>query len=202
MTAGRNAVSTTKDWCTPPNIVESVKLVFGGVIHLDPCSNSSSSVNALTEYKLPENDGLLESWDFPNIYVNPPYGNDPVRKTRIIHWFSRIAEAAKNGSEIIALVPVATNTTHWKQFVYPCAAAVCFLYEPRVKFYIDGQEDTKGAPMSCAVIYYGQRLDSFANEFMKYGVVIPLKDAILPVERNVVQMHPPKYVNAHGVLAA
>jgi len=183
VTAGRQALSENKGWCTPPNIVASVKQVFGGEIDLDPCSNEFSLVGAHVAYQLPVHDGLVESWDFPRIYVNPPYGSDKARGTRIGHWFARIGEAARRGSEVIALVPVATNTGHWKKNVYPVAAAVCFLYEPRVRFYIGGIEDPKGAPMSCAVIYYGTRYDAFAQEFREHGAVIPLANAVLPVER-------------------
>ncbi|WP_051259834.1 DNA N-6-adenine-methyltransferase [Corynebacterium sputi] len=180
MTAGRKSVSDTKHWCTPPGILDSVRSVFGGKIDLDPCSNEHSLVNASVEYKLPENDGLAESWDFERIFVNPPYGSDPVRKTRIAHWFAKIAESVRNGSEVIALVPVATNTRHWKNHVFPLAAAVCFLYEPRVKFYIDGREDPKGAPMSCAIIYYGRHLESFAENFRHHGAVVPMTGVVLP----------------------
>lgn len=185
MTAGRKALSDTKHWCTPPTIVDSVRKVFGGEIDLDPCSNKHSLVNARVNYSLPEYDGLQESWDYKNIYVNPPYGSDPSRGTRIAHWFARIAEAVEQGSEVIALVPVATNTGHWKNHVYPIARAVCFLYQPRVRFYIDGQEDPKGAPMSCAVIYYGSAFTSFAEEFSKHGAVISLEDAVLPDQFSV-----------------
>lgn len=92
-----------------------------------------------------------------------------------------MAEAADSGSEVIALVPVAPNTSHWKKFVFPVASAVCFLYQPRVRFYIAGQEDKKGAPMSCAVVYYGSGFDTFAEEFRGHGAVLPLADAVLPV---------------------
>ena len=180
MTAGRKALSDTKHWCTPPEIVASVRQVFGGEIDLDPCSNEHSMVDARVNYSLPEHDGLVESWDYPRIYVNPPYGSDPSRGTRIAHWFARIAEAAANGSEVIALVPVATNTGHWKKHVYPIARAICFLYQPRVRFYIDGREDPKGAPRSCAVVYYGSEFESFAKEFSRHGAVIPLEGAVLP----------------------
>jgi DNA N-6-adenine-methyltransferase (Dam) len=180
MTAGRTSVSLTKDWCTPPNIIESVREVFGGTISLDPCSNEHSLVRADKEYLLPDHDGLIESWDYPTIYVNPPYGSDTVRGTRIAHWFSRMAAAANAGSEVIALVPVAPNTGHWKKFVFPVASAICFLYQPRVRFYIDGVEDRKGAPMSCAVIHYGTSVSSFAREFRAHGAVVPLADVTLP----------------------
>jgi hypothetical protein len=160
--------------------VDSVRKVFGGSIALDPCSNEHSLVGAEKEYLLPDHDGLVESWDFPTIYVNPPYGSDLERGTRIAHWFARIGDAARNGSEIIALVPVATNTGHWKNHVYPVATAICFIYEPRLRFFINGVEDRKGAPMSCAVIYYGDQFETFASEFARHGAVIPLRDAVLP----------------------
>jgi DNA N-6-adenine-methyltransferase (Dam). len=83
MTAGRKVISTKKDWGTPQKYVDAVKEVFGGVIYLDPCSSSFSIVKAKVEYKLPDSDGLLESWNFPTIYVNPPYGNDKERRTKI-----------------------------------------------------------------------------------------------------------------------
>ncbi|MGP5603434.1 DNA N-6-adenine-methyltransferase [Corynebacterium casei] len=183
MTAGRQSVSLTKDWCTPPSIIECVKSVFGGEIELDPCSNSWSLVNANREFMLPEHDGLKEPWDAGTIYVNPPYGSDPTRGTRIIHWFEKISEAVNKGSEVIALVPVATNTKHWKTYVYPKAAAICFLYQPRVKFFIEGREDTRGAPMSCAVLYYGPRWEAFAASFREQGAVISLADAVLPTPK-------------------
>lgn len=183
MTAGRQPISTTKDWGTPPNILESVRAVFGGSITLDPCSNDHSLVHADKEYLLPDHDGLVESWDYPTIFVNPPYGSDKQRKTRIAHWFARMAEASSQGSEVIALVPVAPNTSHWKRFVFPVATAICFLYQPRVRFYINGVEDPKGAPMSCAVIYYGSDVKAFGREFRVHGAVVPLVDVVLPPDQ-------------------
>lgn len=180
MTAGRQSVSIAKDWCTPPAIVASVKATFGGAIELDPCSNEHSLVGAAREYVLPETDGLKAPWDAKTIYVNPPYGSDPDRGTRIIHWFERIVGAARRGSEVIALVPVAPNTRHWKEYVFPNAAAICFLAQPRVRFYIRGKEDPKGAPMSCAVIYWGPDWQNFGREFRKHGAVVPLHEAHLP----------------------
>ena len=181
MTAGRQPNSENKDWCTPPDIVHSVRDAFGGVIDLDPCSNSLSVVGAVVEYVLPEHDGLEEPWNFKHIFVNPPYGSDRNRGTRIKNWFVKVAHAADLGSEVIVLVPVATNTSHWKEYVFPKASAICFLYTPRVKFIIGGVRDTKGAPMSCCVIYYGQHFDRFAESFRSHGAVLPLNGAVLPL---------------------
>lgn len=71
---GHIADAGRTDWNTPKLIVETVRDVFGGIIRLDPCSNEGSIVHAASEYLLPYNDGLEDSWDYPSIFVNPPYG--------------------------------------------------------------------------------------------------------------------------------
>jgi len=173
MTAGRKSVSKKKDWQTPQKYVDAVKEVFGGIIHLDPCSSEHSIVGAKVEYMLPDRDGLSEFWNYPTIYVNPPYGNDTERGTRIIDWLRKCEEANRVfESEIIALIPVATNTAHWKEYVYGKATAICFLYDTRLKFLVDGKDEGKGAPMSCAVIYWGKNFKRFFDVFIKYGAVM------------------------------
>ena len=181
MTAGRKTQSKSVDWCTPEKYVDAVRRVFGGTIHLDPCSNRWSVVDAYVEYCLPTKDGLLASWDYPTIYVNPPYGADKRRRTTIKHWLRRCADARKkHGSSVIALVPVATNTSHWKQFVWPQADAICFLYDTRLRFLVQGKDEGKGAPMSCAIIYWGDDISLFNNVFRQFGAVVDLRSAETP----------------------
>ena len=152
MTAGRTINTLSQHWGTPEKYIEAVKRIFGGTIDLDPCSNEYSLVEATVEYALPQHDGLKESWDFPRIFVNPPYGIDKARGTSIKQWLYRCAAAHRQySSEVIALVPVATNTGHWKKYVYVQASAVCFLYDTRLRFLVDGRDEEKGAPMSCAM---------------------------------------------------
>ncbi len=172
MTAGRNINTKSKDWCTPKKYVDAVKKVFGGSIHLDPASNEYSIVKAIVEYSLPHKDGLKESWNYPTIYLNPPYGLDKERGTSIKQWLERCAKAHEiHGSEVIALVPVATNTGHWKKSVYGKARAICFLFDTRLKFLENGNNTGKGAPMSCAMIYWGKNYNKFYDEFIKHGAV-------------------------------
>lgn len=177
MTAGRNvATSFSKDWCTPLKYVHAVRECFGGQIHLDPCSNCNSIVAAQTEYAQPESDGLRETWDFPTIYVNPPYGADRERGSTIKHWLRRCAVAHDmHSSEVLALVPVATNTAHWKLYVWGAATGVAFLYDTRLKFLVDGKDGGKGAPMSCAMVYWGRRYDRFDEIFSRFGAVVDLR---------------------------
>lgn len=177
MTAGRHVNTLSQSWCTPPKYVNAIKNFWNGTIQLDPCSNEYSVVNAVTEFKLPEHDGLKEEWDFRTIFVNPPYGSDRLRNTTIKNWLAKCCEANHQyDSEVIALVPVATNTGHWKQYVFGEADAICFLYDTRLRFLVDGFDSGKGAPMACCLIYWGKRINEFHEAFMKYGAVVNITD--------------------------
>jgi hypothetical protein len=181
MSAGRKINSQGQNWGTPANYVQAVKEFFGGEIDLDPCSNQYSVVKASMEYRLPEQDGLKETWNFKHIYVNPPYGLDRRRGTGIKNWLYRCALAHKSyGSEVLALVPVATNTGHWKKYVFGKARSICFLYDTRLKFLVNGENGGKGAPMSCAIVYWGIDHDGFASIFRKFGAVLSLKEVATP----------------------
>ncbi len=177
--AGRHSVSVNKNWGTPRKYVDAVRRMFGGRIALDPCSNAHSIVNAEVEYMLPEKDGLRESWDYPTIYVNPPYGNDKLARTTIKHWLSKCAHAhAAYGSEVLALVPVAANTKHWKHFVFTKASAICFLYDTRLRFLENGEDTGTGAPMACAMIYWGRDVHKFFDVFIPHGAVVDIRNLI------------------------
>ena len=176
MTAGRTVNSQNVNWCTPRRYVKAVKQVFEGVIELDPCSNKWSIVKANTEFSLPKHDGLVESWKYKTIYVNPPYGADREKGTTIKHWLYKCADANNRfHSEVLALIPVATNTSHWKEYIWGKATAVCFLYETRLKFLENGNMEGKGAPMSCAMVYWGKNYAVFFNVFLKFGAVVDLR---------------------------
>ena len=177
MTAGRTVNSKSVDWCTPPKYVSAVEKVFGGTIELDPCSNQWSIVNAITDYVLPDQDGLVEDWNFRTIYVNQPYGADRSRKTTIKHWLHKCAYAhIQYHSEVIALVPVAPNTSHWKKYVWGSASAACFLYDTRLKFLENNSGNGKGAPMACAMIYWGSNYERYRDVFLHYGAVVDLRN--------------------------
>jgi len=187
MTAGRNINTKSQDWGTPEKYVKAVKEVFGGKIHLDPCSSKYSIVNAEVEYMPPDHDGLKESWEFKTIYVNPPYGIDKKNGTSIKHWLSRCAEAYEQyKSEVIALIPVAPNTGHWKNNIFGRATAICFLYDTRLRFLENGQNGGKGAPMACAMVYWGDNYQKFFDVFINHGAVVdirPLKGLTIGPER-------------------
>lgn len=176
MTAGRTLNTISQEWGTPEKYVQAVLDFFGGQIELDPCSNQYSIVPAIVKYQLPQQDGLKASWNYPTIYVNPPYGIDKQRGTSIKLWLGRCALAHyEHQSEVLALVPVATNTGHWKKYVFGQATGVCFLSDTRLKFLVNGQDGGKGAPMSCAMIYWGKNFNQFLFVFAPFGAVVDLR---------------------------
>jgi len=177
VTAGRNNTETlSQHWCTPPKYVDVIREFFGGAIHLDPCSNCYSIVNATVEYSLPEVDGLHASWDYPTVFINPPYGRDRKRGTSILNWLQMAAFANRvHGADVLALVPVAPNTKHWKRYVFGAATAVAFLYDTRLKFLVDGKSGGKGAPMACAMVYWGTKYRRFERHFLPFGAVCDLR---------------------------
>ena len=105
--------------------------------------------------------------------MNPPYGKDSERNTSIKDWLCKCCRACEDfGSEVLALIPVATNTSHWKQYVFGHARAVCFLYDTRLRFMLNGKLDAKGAPMACAMVYWGDNLEKFRSVFSSFGAIM------------------------------
>jgi len=101
MSAGRSVNSQSQSWETPQKYVNAIKKFFGGSIALNPCSNEYSIVFADTEFMLPKHDELKEDWNYPTIYINPPYGADRERGTTIKNWLAKCAFSHnKYGSEI------------------------------------------------------------------------------------------------------
>ena len=163
MSAGRKIKTGSVHWCTPPKYVTPITEFFGS-IELDPCSNSESIVNAKLE--LTEK-GLDFDWTVvKTVFVNPPYGRNG--ETSIYDWLKKCFMSRSN-TEIIALIPVATNTKHWKDFVFK-ADVICFLFDTRLKFLINGNTENKGASMSCCLVYFGDRASEFVSKFSEYGV--------------------------------
>lgn len=164
MTAGRKVNTSSQNWCTPPKYTIPIKEFFGGTIELDPCSNDESVVGA--EISLTTG-GLEYDWGkAKTVYVNPPYGRG-IGST-IYDWLKK---CNNSNTEVIALIPVATNTKHWKEFVFK-ADVICFLYDTRLKFLINGNTNNKGASMSCCLVYWGKHKKEFIDKFSNYGACI------------------------------
>lgn len=176
MTAGRtNSHQSSTSWCTPPKYVAVINSFFNNNIELDPCSNEFSLIDAKVCFSLPYKDGLIEEWNYKTIFVNPPYGADRERGTTIKDWIKKCEEAYQTyHAEVLALIPVATNTRHWKDYIFGKATGICFLYDTRLRFMLNGELDEKGAPMSCAMVYWGNEVNRFVELFSPYGAAIDM----------------------------
>lgn len=156
MTAGRRVNTGSTDWNTPPKYVAAVRNVLGN-IELDPCSNDLSIVGANIEL---QSGGIEEDWDkYNTIFVNPPYGFG------IAGWLKKCANAR---GDVIALIPVAPNTKHWKDSVFT-ADVICFLADTRLRFMINGSTDNKGASMACCAVFWGENKTRFVDVFSEFG---------------------------------
>lgn len=170
MLSGMSVNTLSSEWCTPKKYKTAISDFFNNDLKLDPCSNKDSIIDAYYKWYYPQTDGLLEDWDFSTIYVNPPYGRFTQTGTTIKNWFDKsYTSYTKYDNEILMLVPVATNTSHWKNYVFNKCCGVCFLYDTRLKFRINGNEDNKGAPMACCFIYYGSDFNKFKKVFSEFG---------------------------------
>ena len=179
MTAGRHVNTLSQSWGTPPKYVNAIKRFWGGSIGLDPCSNEYSVVHADIEFRLPEKDGFIEEWTSNTVFVNPPYGAHRTRGTPIKDWLAKCVSAHKDyGADVIALVPVAPNTVHWKKFVFGQASSICFLYDTRLRFLENGKDTGKGAPMACCLVYWGNEKDRFIEHFLDYGATVDLSNLL------------------------
>lgn len=179
MTAGRHVNTLSQSWGTPPKYVNAIKKFWGGRIGLDPCSNEYSVVHADVEFLLPGQDGLKEEWNSETVFVNPPYGADRDRGTTIKDWLAKCVAAYKMyGSDVIALIPVAPNTGHWKKFIFGQAVSICFLYDTRLRFLENGRNTGKGAPMACCLVYWGSKKEQFMEHFMEYGATVDISNLI------------------------
>lgn len=167
--AGHIASATRTDWRTPTWLVSSIESFFRSVsggevgIQLDPCASPKRAAHFARRNIHPPADGLRENWAGQNVYCNPPYGRgirDWARKACAL----RHEDLIDGTTNVILLIPAAVDTKHWQKGVFRCADAVCFI-EGRLHF-----DDSKvGAPMACALVYFGAYLGDFLGHFKAIG---------------------------------
>jgi ParB family chromosome partitioning protein len=158
--------SGENEWYTPPEYIEAARKVMG-IINFDPASSelANNTVKAI-QYYTAQDDGLIRKWA-GNVWLNPPYAQPLI---------TQFAEAVTNKYEnkeieqACILVNNATETK-WFQVMLKAAAAVCFI-TGRIKF-IDMNGRASGAPLQGqSVLYMGDNIESFINEFSVFGVVM------------------------------
>lgn len=150
------------EWYTPPEYIKSAVFVMGR-IDLDPASSEIANKTVGASMFFTKEDNGLDKFWAGKVWMNPPYA------TELIKLFAaKYVKHVQNGdiSEGIVLVNNATETD-WFNLIISVSDAVVFP-NGRIKFL-----DPKGKPGSPlqgqAVIYHGDKVDIFLQEFGKYG---------------------------------
>jgi ParB family chromosome partitioning protein len=154
--------SGENEWYTPPQFIESARLVMGG-IDTDPASSeiANRTVKA-SQFFSKEDNGLRQTWS-GNVWMNPPYAQP------LMTNFAEAITYKFNQGEIkqgMVLVNNATET-QWFQRMAGSASAVCF---PKTRVRFLDPEGRPGAPLQGqAIIYFGDNTEAFVEEFSQYG---------------------------------
>mgnify|MGYP001599992180 CR=1 FL=1 len=136
------------EWLTPPEILAPL-----GRFTLDPCAAKGSKcaqINVTPDMM----DGLKFTWTVDleppskvRIWLNPPFNRYERPK-----WMRKMADHA-NG---IMLIPAATETKAFYDYVWSKADAVCFLKGRPHFHYVTGERAKANCGCSIALVAYGE----------------------------------------------
>ena len=143
--------SVHQAWRTPPELLEKLYPVVGGMFDLDPCSPTAdrrtASVRARLYFtgRMPDDDGLALPWSGA-VFVNPPYGRE------LKHWIQKCHDeaAARRVAPCIALIPARPDTKAWHTWI--AGKADVFMLRGRLRFLAEGSDEA--APFPSALIVW------------------------------------------------
>jgi hypothetical protein len=158
-----NQTSGKTEYYTPPFIIESARLVMGG-IDMDPASSAAANerVQAMRYYTEAE-DGLSKQW-YGHVWMNHPFSRDGNAK-----WINKLLEEYKSGRVVQACcITFACTSEKWFQPLLP--QHQCFL-SPRTNYLLPDGSTLRGVTKGSVVTYFGVHNDTFKQVFSAYGVV-------------------------------
>lgn len=162
---------SSSDFNTPPWLLDIVRRLSPiRTIGLDPCSNATSKVEAVTAYTKREN-GLLHPWYGHGLtFMNPPHSMSP---NHIDPWMEKACEDfitlsvhRDRRDQFVGLVPSKTGPEWFHE--YAVGFDKCFL-KGRIKFWENGAESEGAGKFDSLILYKGFQPMLFRNIFLPYG---------------------------------
>ena len=122
------------DWSTPDHIINKlIELDYIDGCYFDPCP---------LNHNIKDWDGLEVEWGSTN-FVNPPYSSKLKNS-----FVEKAISESKKGKKVVLLIPAATSTRLFHDWIYPNAKEILFV-ERRIKF---GGKEKAGMHDSMIVI--------------------------------------------------
>jgi phage N-6-adenine-methyltransferase len=152
------------EWNTPIEYVEMARVVFGGMIDLDPATNEDAQQNICAQkYYTKETNSLLHEWH-GRVWLNPPY-SQPL----IAEFISKLCLERARGhiSDAICLTNNSTDTS-WFHELVSVADAFCFT-RGRLTF-CNGPAGEP--PQGQAFSYFGPHVGRFEEVFGQIGACL------------------------------
>lgn len=117
MINGHNFRQGNQKWCTPLDLADDVRDLWGG-IGLDPCTEPRNHLRAECFYTEAD-DGLILPWA-DRTWCNPPY-------SQLHQWLDKLEHEARYGFRIALYLSVARTETDRLQALIAQASCVQFL---------------------------------------------------------------------------
>jgi phage N-6-adenine-methyltransferase len=104
--------SNSDSWQTPKKLYNELNKTYE--FELDPCTTKDNPLNTPYFYTKEDN-GLKRSWNYGNVFVNPPYNKE------ISKWLEKAIYEIKYSNiieYIVFLLPVRTDTQWFHKYIY------------------------------------------------------------------------------------
>ena len=162
--------------CTPKKYVPYIHRFFSP-IDLDPCSNSTSLIEAKMKYILPDHNGLKDPW-IGKVYCNPPWGWPPdLNKHGMIlsPWLNRCLTHYQEGGRILLYLPYMPKARWWGNYIECRAHGICAI-SPSESMMFNSKEDLLNQfnpfHIDTAFVYFGDNLHNFSAIFSQLGELL------------------------------
>lgn len=183
---------------TPPDLLNQVRLFYNGQIHFDAASNivAQEYVKAQTyavqpaayevyhrEHETVIMDSLQHTWNYENIWLNPPYSRDLIKL-----FTQKVIKECPNYSQLLYLVNTCSDTTWYHDMLH--FADALLLFRGRLKFWkifngkahevwegeksiLEGKGRVGNSPRFLNTLFYiGSNKQQFATYFANRGKVL------------------------------